>query len=113
MTFAFDAHRFAELTAVAAIVGSPNAYKASPTVVSWEAALPGDCTELTAEAERIFRALGWPGDIMERWTCKTQKGKRHAVLVLKLEAGATAIDCRHSRPMLKDDLHYRNWARAG
>jgi len=113
----YDASRQRELAAVVGLISLPRAYRASPTTVSWEADLPGDCTELTALAEGILTELGWPPECLERWACDIPGGKRHAVLVANLTlsdgtVSGVAIDCRHPTPQLMSGMtHYTDWVR--
>jgi len=111
----YDAARYRELTSIAGLISSPRAYRASPDVINWSPSLPGDCTELTAWAQELLQELGWPAEAMERWTCRTEKGRAHAVLIvhMTLASGVAAVvlDLRHVTPMRKVDLAYTKWTK--
>lgn len=95
-----------------AAVRLPRAYRASPLTVSWKPALPGDCTELTAWARAFLIGLGWPPARLERWICKTERGKKHAVLIVAGVGKDKAIDCRVPGGLVdREILLYRDWAK--
>ncbi len=106
-----------ELTAVGALVSLRRAWRASPLTVSWRAALPGDCTELAAEAKRLLLALGWPPALLELWICKTElrqgRRRRHAVLIVRVPGGKPkAIDNRVRGGLVDQEiLRYTDWRR--
>lgn len=102
----------AELAAVGAVISLRRAYRASPLTVSWQPTVPGDCTELTAWAMRLLLDLGWPAKLFERWICKTNSGRKHALLIVRSGGKAKAIDCLVPGGLIDSEiLNYRDWSR--
>jgi predicted transglutaminase-like cysteine proteinase len=82
----------------------------------WTPDLNRDCQGKAAWARARLLEAGWPADCMELWACTTEKGKRHAVLVVTMTLSwgvkEVVIDNLIGEPRAKDQLPYKEWTRA-